>query len=83
MALGESLEIATVAEGIETKEHAERMRSLGCTYGQGYFFAKPMGGEDIEAGVGGLSTPARWQPAGVPAKGRRKRRTLRTEPSPA
>ncbi len=83
VALGESLEIATVAEGIETKEHAERMRSLGCTYGQGYFFAKPMGAEDIEAGVEGLSTPARWQPAGVPAKGRRKRRTLRTEPSPA
>jgi len=83
VALGESLEIATVAEGIETNEHAERMRSLGCTYGQGYFFAKPMGAEDIEAGVEGLSTPARWQPAGVPGKGRRKRRTLRTEPSPA
>jgi diguanylate cyclase (GGDEF)-like protein len=83
VALGESLEIATVAEGIETKEHAERMRSLGCTYGQGYFFAKPMGAEDIEAGVEGLSTPARWQPAGVSAKGRRKHRTLRTEPRPA
>ena len=83
VALGESLEIATVAEGIETKEHAERMRSLGCTYGQGYFFAKPMGAEDIEAGVEGLSTPARWQPAGVSAKGRRKGRSLRTEPSSA
>ena len=82
VALGESLEIATVAEGIETKEHAERMRSLGCTYGQGYFFAKPMGAEDIESGVEGLATPTRWQPAGEP-KGRRKRRTLRTEPSPA
>ena len=82
VALGESLEIATVAEGIETKEHTERMRSLGCTYGQGYFFAKPMGAEDIESGVEGLATPTRWQPAGEP-KGRRKRRTLRTEPSPA
>ncbi|MDQ2688769.1 MAG: EAL domain-containing protein, partial [Chloroflexota bacterium] len=36
VALGESLDILTVAEGIETAEHAERMRSLGCTYGQGY-----------------------------------------------
>ena len=83
VALGESLEIATVAEGIETKEHAERMRSLGCTYGQGYFFAKPIGAEEIEAGMEGLATPTRWQPEGEPAKGRRKRRTLRTEPSPA
>ena len=83
VALGESLEIATVAEGIETKEHAERMRSLGCTYGQGYFFARPIGAEEIEAGMEGLATPTRWQPAGEPAKGRRKRRTLRTEPSPA
>ncbi len=83
VALGESLEIATVAEGIETKEHAERMRSLGCTYGQGYFFAKPIGAEEIEAGMEGLATPTRWQPAGEPAKGRRKRRTLRTEPGPA
>ena len=83
VALGESLEIAAVAEGIETKEHAERMRSLGCTYGQGYFFAKPIGAEEIEAGMEGLATPTRWQPEGEPAKGRRKRRTLRTEPSPA
>jgi diguanylate cyclase (GGDEF)-like protein len=83
VALGESLEIATVAEGIETKEHAERMRSLGCTYGQGYFFARPIGAEEIEAGMEGLATPARWQPDGVPAKGRRRRRTLRTEPTPA
>ena len=83
VALGESLEIATVAEGIETKEHAERMRSLGCTYGQGYFFAKPIGVEEIEAGMEGLATPTRWQPAGEPARARRKPRTLRTEPSPA
>jgi diguanylate cyclase (GGDEF)-like protein len=82
VALGESLEIATVAEGIETKEHAERMRSLGCTYGQGYFFARPIGAEEIEAGMEGLATPTRWQPEGQ-AKARRKRRTLRTEPSPA
>ena len=82
VALGESLEIATVAEGIETREHAERMRSLGCTYGQGYFFARPMAAEDVEAGVEGLATATRWQSARVP-KARRKRRSLRTEPSAA
>jgi diguanylate cyclase (GGDEF)-like protein len=41
VAMSESLHIVTVAEGIETKEQADRMRSLGCVYGQGYFFARP------------------------------------------
>jgi diguanylate cyclase (GGDEF)-like protein len=41
VALSESLKIVTVAEGIETSEQAARMRSLGCVYGQGYFFARP------------------------------------------
>ena len=82
VALGESLDIATVAEGIETKEHAERMRSLGCTYGQGYFFAKPIGVEEIEAGVEGLATATRWEPAGEKVA-RPRRRALRTGTNPA
>jgi diguanylate cyclase (GGDEF)-like protein len=63
VALGESLEIATVAEGIESREHAERMRALGCTYGQGYFFAQPIAEADIAAGVEGLATGSHWEPA--------------------
>jgi len=77
VALGESLDIATVAEGIETKQHAERMRSLGCTYGQGYFFAKPMAAEDIETGVEGLASPMRWEAEGKRApRGRRTARAV-------
>ncbi len=72
VALGESLDISTVAEGIETKEHAERMRSLGCTYGQGYFFARPMTGLEIEAGVEGLASPRRWEAKSVRAPRRRR-----------
>jgi EAL domain-containing protein (putative c-di-GMP-specific phosphodiesterase class I) len=63
VALGESLDIATVAEGIESEEHAQRMKSLGCTYGQGYFFARPVSVSDIEAGIEGLTTALRWEPA--------------------
>jgi diguanylate cyclase (GGDEF)-like protein len=47
VAMSESLRITTVAEGIEDAEQAARMRALGCTYGQGYFFARPMAGEAI------------------------------------
>jgi predicted signal transduction protein with EAL and GGDEF domain len=66
-----------VAEGIETMEQAERMRSLGCTYGQGFFFAMPMSAAEIESGIEGLASDHRWRPAGGrTAVGRR--RTLRT-----
>ena len=40
--------IRTVAEGIEDKEQVEFLRSIGCDYVQGYFFYRPMPGEDYE-----------------------------------
>jgi diguanylate cyclase (GGDEF)-like protein/PAS domain S-box-containing protein len=40
--LGRAMQIETVAEGIEADEQAETLRSLGCEYGQGYFFARPL-----------------------------------------
>jgi diguanylate cyclase (GGDEF)-like protein len=49
VALSKSLRIVTVAEGIENAEQAERMRDLGCTYGQGFHFARPLTAEDVEA----------------------------------
>ncbi|MDO8484532.1 MAG: EAL domain-containing protein [Candidatus Limnocylindrales bacterium] len=53
LAMSQSLEIRTVAEGIETAEQAARMRALGCTYGQGYFFAKPQTDAEIDVGAFG------------------------------
>ena len=66
--LGRSLDIATVAEGIETEEHARRMRDLGCTYGQGYFFARPLSVGEIDDGVEGLATDYRWRAERGPAE---------------
>ncbi len=39
--LAETLGLEVVAEGIETFEQAEMLRSLGCSLGQGYFYSKP------------------------------------------
>ncbi|MEQ9506355.1 MAG: EAL domain-containing protein [Hyphomonas sp.] len=40
--LGAALDIRIVAEGIETEVELKTMRNLGCSVGQGYFFAPPM-----------------------------------------
>jgi len=40
--LAESLKIETIAEGIENTLAAIGLRELGCRYGQGYYFARPM-----------------------------------------
>lgn len=40
--LSQILGLRVVAEGIETAEHLARLRQLGCSHGQGYFFSKPV-----------------------------------------
>jgi diguanylate cyclase len=43
--------LSTVAEGIETWDHAELLADLGCTYGQGYLFGRPGEYESLHAGA--------------------------------
>jgi EAL domain-containing protein (putative c-di-GMP-specific phosphodiesterase class I) len=45
--LGQSLGVATVAEGVETVEDWKLLRDLGCDMAQGYLLAKPMPAEDL------------------------------------
>ena len=40
--LAQSLEMAVVAEGIETKEQLAQLRALKCDGGQGYLFSQPL-----------------------------------------
>nr|MBX2854790.1 EAL domain-containing protein [Paracoccaceae bacterium] len=40
--IAEALEIGVVAEGVETLEHVELLRDMGCEVLQGYALAKPM-----------------------------------------
>ena len=64
MEIAEALEIGVVAEGVETLEHAELLRDMGCDVLQGYALAKPMPSAQLVTWLrdGGatrlLSTPA-------------------------
>ena len=49
IALGASLSLEVVAEGIELPEQAKSLEELGCELGQGYLFAKPMDSEALTA----------------------------------
>jgi diguanylate cyclase (GGDEF)-like protein/PAS domain S-box-containing protein len=42
--LAHNLNMAVVAEGVETQSQAMRLQAMGCEYAQGYFFAKPLDG---------------------------------------
>ncbi|AYF89191.1 EAL domain-containing protein [Pseudomonas sp. DY-1] len=47
-ALGHSLGISVLAEGIEVDAQAGFLRELGCDYGQGYLFSRPLPVEELE-----------------------------------
>ena len=40
--MARTLGIETVAEGVETQAQADVLKELGCTYGQGYLFGRPI-----------------------------------------
>jgi diguanylate cyclase (GGDEF)-like protein len=46
--LSHSLNLTVIAEGAETKEQVDVLRSLGCDQIQGYFFYKPLPADEIE-----------------------------------
>lgn len=45
LSLARSLGMQTTAEGIETQELSAVLKGLGCSYGQGYYYAKPLDGK--------------------------------------
>jgi len=50
MAHGLGLDV--VAEGVETAEHLAQVRALDCDYAQGYFFSRPVSGDEAGALLG-------------------------------
>jgi EAL domain-containing protein (putative c-di-GMP-specific phosphodiesterase class I) len=49
VALGTTLSLEVVAEGIELPEQWKTLRELGCELGQGFYFARPMDAESARA----------------------------------
>lgn len=68
--IGKSLGMSVLAEGIETRAHAELARGMGCDYLQGFFFGKPMTAEDLKDKLvttnGVFWSPSTGKMGGVP-----------------
>jgi EAL domain-containing protein (putative c-di-GMP-specific phosphodiesterase class I) len=48
IAVGNSLSLRTVAEGIETEEQFATLLALGCQFGQGFLFSRPLPPSDVK-----------------------------------
>ncbi|MDE2567678.1 MAG: EAL domain-containing protein [Sphingomonadales bacterium] len=46
VAMADSLEMSTTAEGVETLDELQTVRDLGCKKIQGYYFGRPMSAQD-------------------------------------
>ncbi|WP_415831339.1 putative bifunctional diguanylate cyclase/phosphodiesterase [Deinococcus frigens] len=61
--IARTLDLRVVAEGVETVAQMEAVRSFGCDFGQGYYFARPLDAEHLtellDRGLPGAQTD--WQ----------------------
>jgi 2-polyprenyl-6-methoxyphenol hydroxylase-like FAD-dependent oxidoreductase len=57
--LGQSLQLVTVAEGVEDSAQFLALRRMGCDVGQGYYFGRPMESEAMERLLGEELTAAK------------------------
>jgi len=45
--MAQALKLSVVAEGVETAEQAAFLTALGCNYGQGWLFGKPVAADEF------------------------------------
>jgi diguanylate cyclase (GGDEF)-like protein/PAS domain S-box-containing protein len=45
--IGETLELAVIAEGIESEQQMRQLRELGCQFGQGFYISQPLPAEGL------------------------------------
>jgi diguanylate cyclase (GGDEF)-like protein/PAS domain S-box-containing protein len=56
IALAHELGKEVVAEGVETAADASYLRSIGCEYGQGYYYGEPMAAKDVAGLLAALAS---------------------------
>lgn len=54
ISMAQKMDLAIIAEGVETKEQVEFLRKNGCTGMQGYYFSKPLSAAEIPEFVKGF-----------------------------
>ena len=47
ISMARSMNLLSVAEGVETREQADVLRAMGCKLAQGYLFSKPLSPEEF------------------------------------
>ena len=72
IALAHELGKEVVAEGVETQADAAYLRSIGCEYGQGYYYGEPMPAKDVAGLLAALASHRK----------RRERERARSSASP-
>jgi diguanylate cyclase (GGDEF)-like protein/PAS domain S-box-containing protein len=75
LGIGEALEIPVVAEGIETVHQEERLRTWGCSHGQGYLYGAAENEADLADILARELTPA-------PVEVHRRLRAVGSRPAP-
>ncbi len=78
IAMGSALELESVAEGVETRDQAQRLFALGCRQAQGYLYAQAMPAEEVPAalerlGVVGVPRADSVRRCSTPARGIERR----------
>lgn len=66
VSLSKWLQLPTVAEGVETQEEVEALKSMGVNLIQGYFYSKPMPMEEFRTYMGKHLKPKKVESVGIP-----------------
>jgi diguanylate cyclase (GGDEF)-like protein len=53
--MAHDLGLTIVAEGIENQDHIDRLGSMGCDFGQGYFIGPPLSAKQVSESLSGVS----------------------------
>jgi EAL domain-containing protein (putative c-di-GMP-specific phosphodiesterase class I) len=51
IAMAKAFGLHVIAEGVETREQAERLAELGCWHAQGYLFSHPLPPDELVSGT--------------------------------